>query len=88
MASFDPSVHTEEKAEEDAQLLYKAGEGKWGTDEEGFTKILLSSPPEHLAAINAVYGNKYASSIKDAIEKEFSGDAKDALTFYGAWTHR
>lgn len=84
MAPFDPSVHTNEKAEHDAEALYKSGEGKWGTDEEGFTKIVLSSPPEHLAAIDAIYGNKYASSIKDAVEKEFSGDAKDALTFYGA----
>lgn len=82
MAPFDPSVHTNEKAEHDAEALYKSGEGKWGTDEEGFTKIVLSSPPEHLAAIDAIYGNKYASSIKDAVEKEFSGDAKDALTFY------
>ncbi|TYZ68706.1 hypothetical protein PybrP1_005397, partial [[Pythium] brassicae (nom. inval.)] len=80
MVPFDPSVHTDEKAEHDAEALYKSGEGKWGTDEEGFTKIVLSSPPEHLAAVNAIYGSKYASSIKDAIEKEFSGDAKDALT--------
>lgn len=84
MAKFDPSVHTEEKAEQDAEKLYKAGEGKWGTDEEGFVKLLMASPPEHLLAIDAVYGSKYKNTIKGAIEREFSGDAKEALHFYGA----
>lgn len=85
MPEFDPEVHTTEKADADADALYKAGEGKWGTDESGFAKVLLTSPPQHLAAINAVYGDKYSSSIAGAIENEFSGDAKDALVFYGGW---
>lgn len=84
MPDYDPEVHTAEMAEKDAEMLYKAGEGKWGTDENTFAKILLSSPPQHLAAIDAVYASKYSSSIKAAIDSEFSGDARDALVFYGA----
>uniref|UniRef100_K3WZ29 Annexin n=1 Tax=Globisporangium ultimum (strain ATCC 200006 / CBS 805.95 / DAOM BR144) TaxID=431595 RepID=K3WZ29_GLOUD len=84
-AAYDPSVHTEEKAEEDTDNLYKAGEGKWGTDEDSFVKLLVTSPPEHLAAIDAVYRKKYNKSIKGAIDAEFSGDAKHALYFYVDW---
>jgi hypothetical protein len=79
---YKSSFHTDAKAEEDADKLYKAGEGKWGTDEEGFLKVLFSSPPKHVQNINAVYQRKYNSSLKNAAEGEFTGDAERALVFH------
>lgn len=76
--------HTKERAEADAEALYKAGQGKWGTDEETFIKILFASPPHYVELLNDVYCRKYGNAIVVAIEKEFGGDAKKALLFYGA----
>ncbi|KAG7387821.1 hypothetical protein PHYBOEH_008118 [Phytophthora boehmeriae] len=86
MAAFDPAVHTSAKAAADADALYKAGEGKWGTDEEPFIRIVVLSPPEHLRNIDAVYSKKYQykkkpTNVIKAIKGEFSGDAQTALLF-------
>ncbi|EGZ26403.1 hypothetical protein PHYSODRAFT_359660 [Phytophthora sojae] len=82
MVEYKPSFHTKEKAEEDAELLYKAGEGKWGTDENAFIKVLLSSPPEHLRNIDAAYQAKHEHDLVYAIENEFSGSDCAALTYF------
>lgn len=56
---FDPQYHTDEKATEDAELIYKKGQGKFfGTDEKSIFKILCASPPEHIANINDIYADK------------------------------
>lgn len=81
MVDFNPSFHTAQKAEDDADALYKAGQGKIGTDEEAFIKIVVTSPPQHLRNINAFYAKKYNYTIIKAVEKEFGGDAKKALLF-------
>lgn len=81
---FNTAFHTKERAEQDAEALYKAGQGKWGTDEETFIKILLTSPPHYVDLLNDVYCRKYGNSIVIAVEKEFGGDAKKALLYYGA----
>lgn len=78
---YDPHVHTAAKAEADAEALYKAGEGKLGTDEESFIKVLVQAPPQHLRAINAAYEKKHGKPLAKAAEKEFRGDAEDALVF-------
>ncbi|KAE9308056.1 hypothetical protein PF001_g11333, partial [Phytophthora fragariae] len=81
--SFDAAVHTSAKAAADADVLYKAGEGKWGTDEETFIRIVVSSPAEHLRDIDAAYSKKYKkTSIIKAIKGEFKGDAQAALLFH------
>ncbi|KAG3252381.1 hypothetical protein PI124_g3018 [Phytophthora idaei] len=82
MVEYKPSFHTKEKAAEDADLIYKAGEGKWGTDENGFIKVLLASPPEHLRNIDAAYQAKHEHDLVYAIESEFSGSDSAALTFF------
>ncbi|DAZ93218.1 TPA: hypothetical protein N0F65_001570 [Lagenidium giganteum] len=82
MVEYNSSFHTKAKAEEDAEKLYKAGQGKWGTDEETFIKLLVSSPPKHLAHMNEIYLKKHNNGIKVAVEKEFSGDAKKALLYF------
>ncbi|TDH70375.1 hypothetical protein CCR75_000391 [Bremia lactucae] len=82
MVEYKSSFHTKEKAAEDAELIYKAGEGKWGTDENGFVRVLLSSPPEHLRNINAAYQAKYEHDLVYVIENEFSGSECAALTYF------
>ncbi|RLN63881.1 hypothetical protein BBP00_00003818 [Phytophthora kernoviae] len=82
LLDYKPSFHTKEKAAEDAELIYKAGEGKWGTDENNFIKVLLASPPAQLRNIEAAYETKYQHGLVYAIENEFSGSACAALTFF------
>ena len=62
-----------------AQALFKAGEGKLGTDDETFNKVFaLSSPPE-LFSINNYYAQLSSRTLKQAVDKEFSGNIKTAL---------
>jgi annexin A7/11 len=62
-----------------AEQLYKAGEGKLGTDDATFNKVFaLSSPPE-LFSINQYYSQLSSRSLSQAVDKEFSGDLKTAL---------
>ncbi|KAE8992607.1 hypothetical protein PR003_g21100 [Phytophthora rubi] len=81
LEQFDPNVHTPQKAEADADALYKAGEGRMGTKEHEFIDILVTSPPQHLRAINAAYVKKHKHDIAHAVKKEFGGDAEHALLF-------
>eukprot|EP01091_Cochliopodium_minus_P012963 TRINITY_DN4059_c0_g1_i1.p1 TRINITY_DN4059_c0_g1~~TRINITY_DN4059_c0_g1_i1.p1 ORF type:complete len:317 (+),score=75.57 TRINITY_DN4059_c0_g1_i1:26-952(+) len=68
-----------EKIEHDVEILYKAGEGRWGTDETAFIDILTSRSHEHLLLVNKRYEEKHKSSLKKAIKKETSGWFKTAL---------
>lgn len=79
---YKSSFHTKAKAEEDVEKIYKAGEGKWGTDEGAFIKTLLQSPPKHLQKIEEIYNDKYKHGLVYAIESEFSGSSATALSFY------
>ncbi|ETP32853.1 hypothetical protein F442_18533, partial [Phytophthora nicotianae P10297] len=83
LPSFNPAIYTSAKAAADADALYKAGEGKWGTDEETFIGIIISSPVEHLRNIDAAYSKKYKkTNIIKAIKGEFKGAAQAALLFH------
>ncbi|KAG2510573.1 hypothetical protein JM18_008513 [Phytophthora kernoviae] len=83
VAVFDASVHTSAKVTADVDALYKAGEGKWGTDEEPFIRIVVLSPSEHLRNIDAAYSKKYKkTSVIKAIKGEFKGDAQAALLYH------
>jgi len=69
-----------EQAVIDAQDLYDAGKGKWGTNESTFNKILVSRSPRHLREVFKAYRNvAKGDDIEDAIKGEMSGDAKDAF---------
>ncbi|EGZ04893.1 hypothetical protein PHYSODRAFT_566613 [Phytophthora sojae] len=81
VAEFNASIHTSAKAAADADALYKAGEGRMGTDETTFINILVLSPAEHVRNINSAYVAKYKTDLAGAITAEFSGDAKRALLF-------
>lgn len=82
---FDAAVYTPAKASADADALYKAGEGKWGTDEDTFVGIVLKSPPQHLVNIDAAYAAKFKSSVLHAVKEEFSGNSCIALVYYVRW---
>ena len=79
---FDPDYHTEEKAIEDAESLYEAGQGQWfGTNESDLFKVIALAPREHLFAINEQYADKYGYTIVKAMEDELSGTAEEAAIF-------
>jgi len=66
--------------ERDVHALYKAGQGKIGTDEITFCDIIINRSKTHLAAICDAYGRKYKSLTK-VIKSEFSGHMRDTLLF-------
>lgn len=75
----EDSMPDENKCEQLAIELYKAGEDKLGTNEDVFNKIFsISSPPE-LFSINEHYSKISKFTLRKAIEKEYSGNAKQAL---------
>ncbi len=75
----DNSTPVESECKKVAEELYKAGEGKLGTDEPTFNKVFaLASPPE-LFSINHYYSQIGKRTLREAVKKEFSGDVKHAL---------
>ena len=67
---------------EDANMIFKKGQGKWfGTDERAIFKILCASPPEHIQKISDAYSDKYGYTLLKAMEKELSGNARDGALF-------
>jgi annexin A7/11 len=67
----------------DVEVLYKAGEGKWGTDEAVFFSILNSRSEAHLKAVFAMYEKNYKKTFEKVIKSEFSGDLKNAILALG-----
>jgi hypothetical protein len=79
--TYDPGFHNAEKMKEDAEKLYKMGQGKFGTDEAGLFKILCASPPEYLQKLNLIYAEKYGYTLVKAMETEFRGSTAPAAMF-------
>lgn len=67
-----------DKAKEQAEALYNAGEGKLGTDEEIFNKILAHENFNQLRRIFEEYKEVSGNTIEQAIKHELDGDLKDA----------
>ena len=63
-----------------ADELYKAGEGKIGTDESIFIKYFTSLSPNELLIVCKEYHKKYKKNMLDVIENEFNGNEKKLLT--------
>ena len=63
----------------EAQQLYQAGQGRWGTDEGVFTRIFAQKSSMELATIASYYQQMSGMSLYQAIEKEFSGNVKELL---------
>ncbi|XP_026289323.2 annexin B10 isoform X1 [Frankliniella occidentalis] len=67
------------RAREQAEQLWSAGEGKLGTDEEVFNRILAHESFEQLRLIFEEYKNVSGRTIQQAIRDELSGDLKEAI---------
>ena len=63
-----------------AEELYKAGEGKMGTDEATFIKYFTSLAPNELLLVCKEYHKKYKKNMLDVIENEFGGNEKKLMT--------
>ncbi|CAF3031114.1 unnamed protein product [Rotaria sp. Silwood2] len=72
------SVIDRNRARQDADDLYKAGAGKWGTDEKAFNAIFARRSYYQLRATFEEYQRKHGKDIAQVIRSEFSGDAQDA----------
>uniref|UniRef100_W5N0P7 Annexin n=1 Tax=Lepisosteus oculatus TaxID=7918 RepID=W5N0P7_LEPOC len=68
-----------QKAQEDAQRLFQAGEGKLGTDESSFNMILATRSFPQLRATVEAYGRIGKHDLITAIKKEFSGYVESGL---------
>ncbi|KAF3016225.1 hypothetical protein E8E14_011882 [Neopestalotiopsis sp. 37M] len=65
----------------DVMDLYRAGEGKMGTDEMIFCSLLSTRNDNQIRAINHAYEQKFRKRLADVIRKEFSGHMEEALLF-------
>ena len=63
----------------DAAVLYQAGEGRWGTDEDTFIRVFATRSPADLVLINQYYRQHVGKGLLGAIDSEFSGDTKELL---------
>ncbi|KAM3835709.1 annexin A7 isoform 2-T4 [Vipera latastei] len=68
-----------QKAQQDAQRLYQAGEGKLGTDESCFNMILASRSFPQLKATVEAYSQIANRDLLSTIGREFSGNVEHGL---------
>ncbi|KAM6171866.1 annexin A13 [Erethizon dorsatum] len=67
-----------ELAGQDAKDLYDAGEGRWGTDELAFNKVLAQRSYKQLRATFLAYQLLIGKDMEEAIEEETSGNLQKA----------
>ncbi|KAI0135629.1 Annexin [Daldinia grandis] len=67
--------------DQDVMELYRATEGKVGTDEMMVCSILSTRNDNQIRAINLAYEQKFRRRLEDVIRKEFSGHMEDALLY-------
>lgn len=76
----DESLKVDEQlARKDTQILYNAGEKRWGTDEDAFTDILCLRSFPQLKLTFDEYRNISQKDIEDSIKGELSGHFEDLL---------
>nr|XP_020447451.1 annexin A5-like isoform X1 [Monopterus albus] len=73
------TVVQQELIESDAQTLFKAGEKKFGTDEQTFVTILGNRSAEHLRRVFDAYMKLSGFQIEETIKRETSGTLKELL---------
>ncbi|XP_051472802.1 annexin A5 isoform X3 [Apus apus] len=79
-ANRDPDGRVDEGlVEQDAQVLFRAGELKWGTDEEKFITILGTRSISHLRRVFDKYMTISGFQIEETIDRETSGDLEKLL---------
>lgn len=67
--------------DQDVMELYRATEGKVGTDEMMVCSILSTRNDNQIRAINHAYEQKFRRRLEDVIRKEFSGHMEEALLY-------
>lgn len=67
------------QAGQDAQDLFDAGAGKWGTDESRFNVIIASRSYEQLQHVMTFYQGITGKTIEQAVDSEMSGDIRSGL---------
>ncbi|KAI1470181.1 Annexin [Daldinia caldariorum] len=67
--------------DQDVMELYRATEGKLGTDEMMVCSILSTRNDNQIRAINYAYEQKFRRRLEDVIRKEFSGHMEEALLY-------
>ncbi|XP_070994412.1 annexin A6-like isoform X1 [Oncorhynchus clarkii lewisi] len=72
------AVHTD-LIEEDAQVLFAAGEEQWGTEESIFIMLLGNRSFDHLQMVFDKYQEIAETSIEDSIKSELSGDFENLM---------
>nr|XP_043884187.1 annexin A5b isoform X1 [Solea senegalensis] len=65
--------------ENDAQVMFKAGEQKFGTDEQKFVTILGNRSAEHLRKVFDAYMKMTGYEMEETIKRETSGNLRDLL---------
>jgi len=76
---WNPNVNDAE-AQQCAEILFKAGEGKIGTDEKVFVDIIARRSPQFLARVSAFYSAAHKGrTLEQAIKSETSGYFEDTL---------
>ncbi|CAI5784425.1 annexin A5 [Podarcis lilfordi] len=79
-ANRDPDSQVNEAlVEKDAQELFRAGELKWGTDEEKFITILGTRSVTHLRKVFDKYMTISGFQIEETIDRETSGPLEKLL---------
>lgn len=76
----DTETVDREKAEVDAKALFKAGEGRRGTDENVFTEILCKRNFKQLRIVLEKYEHIAGHDFEKALKDETSGDLLKAYT--------
>lgn len=71
------------RAREQAEELYAAGEGRLGTEESTFSKILAHENFEQLNEIFEQYKEVSGNTIEQALRHELSGDYLEGLLAVG-----
>ena len=71
------------KAKQDAQAIYEAGEKKWGTDESRFNVLLVSRSYAQLRATFQEYAKLANKDIEDTLKSEMSGDLLQGMLAIG-----
>jgi len=69
----------DDEAATQAERMYKAGEGKLGTDEKVFNEVITHYSPHALKQISHQYQAKHKHTLEQAIKGETSGNYEDFL---------